>query len=92
MGSVVGLPSLSTIQPTGMSSLRLRAREILPKATVLEAMSIITGPSRLLGMQMQMGLVPSLRARPPKGATCLGAAPESAVIMPIIPPAASMVA
>ena len=79
------MPSLSTIQPTGIDSFRLRAKAILPKATVLEAISISTGPSRLLGIPIQMGLVPSLRARPPKGATCFGAAPESAVIMPIIP-------
>ena len=85
------MPSRSTIQPTGIASRRFRASAIFPNATVLDAISINTGPSRSLGIPMQIGLVPSLRARPPKGATCFGAAPESAVISPIIPSAAAIV-
>ena len=79
------------IQPGGTCSPRLRARLIFPAATALVAMSIRTGPSRSLGMPMQMGLVPNLRARPPKGTTAFGPAPESAVTNAIMPSSSAMV-
>ena len=69
----MGLPSLSTIQPVGTCSPRLRARLILPAATALVAMSSKTCPGRLLGTPMQMGLVPRRRAATTKGRHGLGA-------------------
>ena len=53
-------------------------------------MSSTNGPSRLDGMAMQMGLVPSRGSRPPNGATALGERPESAVIMAIMPSLAAI--
>ena len=64
---------------------------ILPPATALVAMSMKRGPGRLLGMAMQIGLVPSLRSLPPKGTTVLFDRPESAVISPISPAFAAMI-
>ena len=66
------------------------ARLILPPATALVATSMNSGPSRLLGIAMQIGLVPSLASRPPNGTTCFAERPESAVIIPIIPASAAI--
>ena len=57
----------------------------LPAAAAEVAMSMKNGPSRLDGIAIEIGLVPSLAARPPNGATALGERPESAVIMAIMP-------
>ena len=45
----------------------------------------IEGSSRSDGTAIEIGLVPSRGSLPPKGATCFGERPESAVASPIIP-------
>ena len=67
------------------------ARATLPPATALVAMSTKSGPSRSLGMAMQIGLVPRRGSRPPNGTTDLADLPESAVIRPIMPSSAAMI-
>ena len=89
-GSVVGFPSLFRIHPSGTSVPLAFARLIFPAATALVAMSRKNGPSRLLGIAMEIGLVPSLFSRPPNGPTALADRPESAVIIPIISAAAAI--
>ena len=49
------------------------------------------GPSRSLGIAMQIGFVPRRASLPPNGTTDLAARPESAVIRPIIPAPAAMI-
>jgi len=84
-GSVVGWPSLSSSQPSGMGFPWARATFSLPAATALVAMSMKTGPGRSLGKAMQSGFVPSRASRPPNGATALGLWPESAIMRPTKP-------
>ena len=67
------------------------ARPIFPAATALVAMSMNSGPSRLLGIAKQIGFVPSRASRPPNGTTPFADLPESAVIMPINPAFAAMI-
>ena len=59
-------------QPSGMESPFLSARMILPRATTLVAMSIITG-SPWVGAPTARGFVPRYFSRLPQGAIDLGA-------------------
>ena len=68
-----------------MDTPRAEAKATFPPATALVAMSRKRGPSRLLGIAMQMGFVPSRGCLPPKGTTDFADRPESAVMIPIIP-------
>ena len=77
--------------PPGLRSPLATATPSFPAATALVAMSMNIGPSRLDGIAMQIGFVPSLGSRPPNGTTDLAERPESAVIMPIIPFWAAMI-
>src|SRR6185437_5806413 len=67
-GSVVGRPSGSSAQPSGMRSSRWRARYTLPRATALLAMSRTIGACRPAGAAIDHGLLPTTLRRPPHGA------------------------
>ena len=67
--SVVGRPSASSAQPSGMGLPSRAAAWILPMAVTVVEMSSIIGLSSSAGTATMMGLVPSRLSVPPKGAT-----------------------
>ena len=71
--SVVGYPSGSIAQPSGIGSFACAATMILPRATTLVAASKIRGASSPAGMPTATGFVPRNRSRPPNGAMFGGA-------------------
>ena len=64
-GSVVGTPSSSTSQVSGMGRPSFLAAKILVAATALVAMSSITVRSPPVGAAQAIGLVPRMRLLPP---------------------------
>ena len=90
-GLSLGFPSSSTIQPWGIPDPRALAKLILPAATADVAMSMKKGPSKSLGIAIEIGFVPSLFSFPPNGTTALADLPESAVIHPIMSSFAAIV-
>jgi hypothetical protein len=69
LGSVVGRPSLSTIQPGGTCSPLFIATISLPSATIDVVMSRIAGSPPASGTPTASGLVDRRRSLPPNGAT-----------------------
>ena len=84
-GSVVGWPSLSKAQPSGISPPDFLAFMTLPRATTDSDRSMTRGGPFSRGVAKAIGLVPNRGSRPPQGAIALGV---FATIRPIIPAAA----
>src|SRR6476660_1876158 len=64
---VVGLPSGSRAQPSGMDWLFFWAAMMLPRAVMLVARSILRWNPLLVGKLAAMGLVPKKALQPPSG-------------------------
>src|SRR3954452_5558655 len=67
-GSVVGAPSRVSAQVSGIGSPRVFAREILPRAPAVLAMSTATTRPPGPGAAIDHGFVPITLSRPPHGA------------------------
>ncbi|MOA38373.1 hypothetical protein D3C78_1600500 [compost metagenome] len=86
LGSVVGWPSASSAQPSGMLSPFLAATMSLPRATSDSDRSMLIGWAPLRGKIAAMGLVPKMGRLPPAAGMAAG---ELLQAMPTMPAAAT---
>jgi hypothetical protein len=86
LASVVGLPSASSAQPSGIGSPFLAATITLPRATSDRLRSISSGSPARRGNAAATGLVPKIGCRPPAAGMAAG---ELAKPRPTMPAAAA---
>ena len=86
MGSVVGWPSRSSAQPSGIALPSFAATISLPRATSESERSIVIGGPSRRGKTAAIGLVPKIGVRPPAAGIAAGELP---IAMPTMPAAAT---
>ncbi len=80
---VVGWPSASSAQPSGIGCPFWAAAMILPRATFDKEMSTTTGCPPSMGAAKAMGSVPKSGCRPPHGAIAAGALATMSATSPV---------